>query len=300
MLYMRALSLSDLQRRVEGLNELPTLPAILFPVLNQLSGNGDDIDLQKTVQLVAHDGALSTQVLHMANSPLFGLSQRVSTLRGAALTLGVHRLRDIVTSCCLMQISPLSRGEMNASALWEHSLACALMARNLGRKLGYSDPERAYLAGLVHDLGILVNMLLIPCEFSHAYEKAAATHRALRDVEVEEMGLSHEIAGDLLSTHWHLFDYLSEVMRRHHDVERATLDPMLTAIVNLADLLCRCSGLGYGYSENITPLIQQEPAWKIIAAQSPRVRYLDMVCFSMELDAYAGEVRTLVSVLFQI
>ena len=78
---MRALSLTDLQRRVEGLNELPTLPAILFPVLDQLSGNSDDIDLQKTVQLVAHDGALSTQVLHMANSPLFGMRQRISTLR---------------------------------------------------------------------------------------------------------------------------------------------------------------------------------------------------------------------------
>jgi HD-like signal output (HDOD) protein len=288
---MPALSLSDLQYRVEGLHELPSLPAILFPILNQLSADSDEIDLQKTVQLVSHDGALTSQVLHMANSPLFGMRQQVETLRAAALTLGVQRLRDIVTSCCLMQISP-GEGEIDVSALWEHSLACALVSRNLARKLGYPDPERAYLAGLMHDLGILVNLLLIPREFTHAYEKAAAAQRSLRDVELEELGLSHEITGDLLSTHWHLFGYLSEVMRRHHEPDRATLDPMLTALVNVADLLCRTSGLGYGYSENMQITFQQSYAWKIM-------RYLDMVCFTLETDTYVNEVRSLVAVLFR-
>jgi len=295
---MPALSLSDLQYRVEGLHELPSLPAILFPILNQLSADSDEIDLQKTVQLVSHDGALTSQVLHMANSPLFGMRQRVETLRAAALTLGVQRLRDIVTSCCLMQISP-GEGEIDVSALWEHSLACALVSRNLARKLGYPDPERAYLAGLMHDLGILVNLLLIPREFTHAYEKAAAAQRSLRDVELEELGLSHEITGDLLSTHWHLFGYLSEVMRRHHEPDRATLDPMLTALVNVADLLCRTSGLGYGYSENMQITFQQSYAWKIIEQYSPRLRYLDLVCFTLETDTYVNEVRSLVAVLFR-
>ena len=296
---MPKISLSDFQRRVEGINQLPSLPAILFPVLNQLSGNSDDIDLHKTVQLVSHDGALSTQVLHMANSPLFGMRQRVTNLRSAAMALGVSRLRDIVTSCCLMQISPRS-GEMDATPFWEHSLACALISRNLARRLGYADVERAYLAGLVHDLGILVNMLVIPREFNCAFKIAAEAQRPLRDVEIEEMGITHEITGDLLSTHWHLFDYLSEVMRRHHDVEHATLDPVLAAIVNIADLLCRTSGLGYGYQENIEVSLQDEPAWKIIAARSPRIQAFDMVCFTLEIESYVKEVRALVSVLFRL
>jgi HD-like signal output (HDOD) protein len=296
---MPALSLFEFQHRVEGLRELPSLPAILFPVLNQLSANADDVDLQKTVQLVSHDGALSTQVLHMANSPLFGMRNRVTTLRSAAVNLGVARLRDIVTSCCLMQVSPKG-SEMDAASFWEHSLACALISRNLARKLGYADPEKAYLAGLVHDLGILVNMLLIPREFARVFKRAAETQRPLRDVEREEMGISHEVTGELLSTHWHLFDYLSEVMRRHHDVENATLDPMLAAIVNIADLLCRTSKLGYGYEEILSVTFQDQVAWKIIAAGSPRIRTLDMVCFTLEIESYVKEVRTLVSVLFRL
>jgi HD-like signal output (HDOD) protein len=296
---MPALSLSEFQHRVEGLNELPSLPAILFPLLNQLGANADDIDLQKIVRLVSHDGALSAQVLHMANSPLFGMRNRVTTLRSAAVNLGVSRLRDIVTSCCLMQVSPRS-GEMDAASFWEHSLACALISRSLARKLGYADPEKAYLAGLVHDLGILVNMLLIPREFAKVFKKAAETQRPLRDVEIQEMGISHEITGDLLSTHWHLFDYLSEVMRRHHDVENATADPVLAAIVNIADLLCRTSNLGYGYEEIIAVTFEDNVAWKIIAAGTSRIRTLDMVCFTLEIESYVKEVRALVSVLFRL
>jgi len=296
---MPTLSLSDLQRRVEGMNDLPSLPAVLLPVLNQFNADADDIDLRKIVQLVSHDGALTTQILHMANSPLFGMRQRVSNLQAAALSLGVSRLRDIVTSCCLIQISP-KIDAFDVASFWEHSLACALISRNLARKLSYQDPERAYLAGLVHDLGILVNMLLIPWEFSQVFRKAADSQRPLRDVEHEAIGITHDVSGDLLCTHWHLFDHLSEVIRRHHEVEKASLDPQLTAIVNIADTLCRISGLGYGYQENIEVTLQDEPAWKIIADQSPRLQKLDMVCFTLEIESYVKEVRALVSVLFRL
>jgi HD-like signal output (HDOD) protein len=296
---MPTLSLSDFQRRVEGLNELPSLPVILFPVLNQLNADADSVDLQQAAQLIAHDGALSTQILHMANSPLFGIRNRITSVRTAALTLGVSRLRDIVTSCCLMQILPRDSA-LEAATFWEHSLACALVSRSLARKLNYPDAERAYLAGLVHDLGILVNMLLVPREFTLVFKAAAESRRPLREVELEQIGISHELTGDLLAAHWHLFDYLSEVMRRHHDVENATLDPAITAIVNIADLFCRTSGLGYGYEENIVFTLENEPAWKILAAHSSQLRTLDIPRFKFDVEGYIKEVRTLVSVLFRI
>jgi HD-like signal output (HDOD) protein len=296
---MPTLSLADFQRRIDGLNNLPSLPTVLLPVLNQLDAKAEDIDIPKIVQLVSHDGALSTQVLHMANSPLFGLRQQASTLRAAALTLGISRLRDIVTSCSLLQISP-KNSNMDVASFWEHSLACALVSRNLARKLNYDDPERAYLAGLVHDLGILVNMLVIPREFSLVFKIAAQSQRPLHEVELEQIGISHEATGGLLCTHWNLFDYLAEVVRCHHDVENATFYPTLTAIVNIADLLCRTSGLGHGYQENIAVTLQDEIAWKIISAESPRLRALDMLCFTLEIESYVKEVRTLVSVLFRL
>jgi HD-like signal output (HDOD) protein len=296
---MQALTLSEVHRRVTSVHRLPSLPAILMPVLNQLSNDASEVDLHKTAQLVSHDGVLSSQVLHMANSPLFGIRGRVTTLQAAALNLGVFRLRDIVTSCCLMQLSPKG-SKMDVAAFWEHSLACALLSRKLAQKLAYANAERAYLAGLVHDLGILINFLLIPREFGAVFRAAEAAHRPLREEETEQLGFSHELTGELLSVEWKLFDYLSETMRCHHDPERATLDPSLTAIVNIADLICRTSGLGYGYEESISIALQDEPAWKIISAHSPRVKSLDLVRLTLETESYMQEVRTLVSVLFRL
>jgi putative nucleotidyltransferase with HDIG domain len=198
-----------------------------------------------------------------------------------------------------MQLSPKD-SEMDVESFWEHSLARGLISRNLARKLGYPDPERAYLAGLLHDLGILVNVLLIPKEFFKAFKIAAESGRSLREVELEQIGISHEVTGVLLADHWQLFDYLAEVIRRHHDVENATIDPDLAALVNISDLLCRTSGLGYGYVEDLTFTLQEEPAWKIISSHSLRMQDFDMVRFTLEVESYVKEVRTLVSVLFRL
>ena len=295
---MPSLSLSDFRLRVQGINQLPSLPAILSPVLNQLNGQNDEIDLHKTIQLVSCDSALCSQVLRRANSSLFGLRQQITSLRAAALALGVSRLRDIVNSCCSMQMTRTDR-EFDPTCFWEHSLGCALVTRNLARKIDYADLERAYLAGLVHDLGILVNLVLIPDEFSQVFKTAAGSRRPLGEVEREEIGIPHDVTGDLLSSHWHLFDDLAEVMRHHHDVEHATKEPVLASLVNIADLLCRTSGLGYGYEENMEINLQEEPAWKILAAHSPRLNSLDTSCFNLEIESYVKEVRTLVSVLFR-
>ncbi len=198
-----------------------------------------------------------------------------------------------------MQSSPSGR-DFDPICFWEHSLACALVTRNLARKLNCADEERAYLAGLVHDLGILVNVVLIPCEFSQVFRIAADSRRPLREVERKEIGITHEVTGDLLSRHWHLFDDLSEVMSGHHDVVHATKEPVLASLVNIADLLCRTSGLGYGYEERIAVNLQEEPAWEILAAHSPRIHSLDMARFTLETESYMKEVRSLVSVLFRL
>ncbi len=292
-------SSSEFQGRIEGLNELPPIPAILFPLLTQLDECGGESDLQKIVQLVSHDSAIASQVIHMANSPLFGMRGRVTSLRGASIALGITRLRDIVTSCCLMQISPKVSG-FDVASFWEHCLACALISRSLARKLRYRDPERAYLAGLMHDLGIMVNMMVIPNEFAKVFKAAAASRRPLRDVELELIGVSHEVTGDMLSTRWELFDYLSEIMRCHHDVEKATLDPTLTAIVSVADMICRTSGLGYGYEESLQVNLQDELAWKILSPQGSSAQPIDVAGFTGDTETYVKEVRKLISVLFRV
>src|SRR6202167_5913161 len=85
--------------RLEGLEHIPTIPAVLAPLLRYLQQPVEQLDVQKVTDMIAQDKSLAAQCLQMANSPLFGRWQRVDSLRGAIVGLGFHRVSDIAMSC---------------------------------------------------------------------------------------------------------------------------------------------------------------------------------------------------------
>ena len=92
---------------------------------------------------------------------LFGRGTRADSVRSAVRTLGISHIRDIAVSTMMMQIGGVQNG-MDPTIFWEHSLGCAIVSRKLAKAVGFEDPEKAYLAGLLHDLGYIVNMVLFP------------------------------------------------------------------------------------------------------------------------------------------
>jgi len=161
-----------LMQRLDGLRQIPTIPAALAPLLRYLQQPVEQLDVQKVTDLLAQDESLSAQCLQMANSPMFGRWKKVDSLRGAVVSLGFHHVSDIAMSCGVMNMLPGNSTSLNPVVFWEHSLGCALVCRTLARKINLNDPNKAYLAGLLHDLGIIVNLWVLPQEFSTAYELA--------------------------------------------------------------------------------------------------------------------------------
>jgi putative nucleotidyltransferase with HDIG domain len=296
---MANVDVPTLRTRIEQLDSIPSMPAILMPVLRQLEGPIEHVDLQRITDLLSHDKSLAAQVLHMANSPLFGQWTRVESIRSAVVTLGIARLRDIVTSCCMLNIAPKTKSRLDPTIFWEHSLATALVSRRMAKKIGIPDPEKAYLAGLLHDIGLIANLLLIPDQFEEALQSAVKRGCPLDWAEAEVIGINHAATGGVLADHWKLGADLCEVIRYHHSVETAQLYRPLVAVVNIADLLCRMSQLGYGYEEERQLDFVEEPSWKLLETSFPQFKQLDFARFTFELDGYVKEVRNLVSVLFR-
>src|SRR6202050_1843384 len=164
---------ASLLKRLEGLNQIPTIPAVLAPLLRYLQQPMEQLDVQRVTDMIAQDKALAAQCLQMANSPLFGRWQKVDTLRGAIVGLGFQRVSDIAMSCGVLNMMPRDGG-IDPVAFWEHSLGCALVSRHFARKISYPDPAKAYLAGLLHDIGIIVNIWVLPKEFRQAFDVAKA------------------------------------------------------------------------------------------------------------------------------
>lgn len=294
------LPLDELIRRMRGVKEIPSVPAILMPLLHYLELPIGEISVQKIVDLISCDKSVTAQCLHMANSPLFGRWNDIESVHDAVVALGVVRVRDIAMSCCILKIMPKDLGCIDPRIFWEHSLGVALVNRKLAKRVGYRDPEKAYLAGLLHDVGIIVNHVILPEQFRETTSYAYANRVAFQEAELKTLGTSHCVTGMLLAEDWHLGSELSEVIRRHHDFDHASLYRAITALTHLSDLICRYSGLGYGFNEAEKMDLAASPAWSVLMQECPAARHFGAAQFTSEMDQYVNEVRRLVGVLFRI
>ena len=112
-----------LLKKLENMEEIPTLPIILNPLLKYLEQPLDSLDVQKVADLIAQDKSLAAQCLHLANSPLFGRWQKVDSVRSAVVALGLRRMREIAMSCYLLRLWPGEKCNIDPVVFWEHSMA---------------------------------------------------------------------------------------------------------------------------------------------------------------------------------
>ena len=287
-----------LLKQLAAVDKMPSLPVVVAPLLRYLEQPVEQLDLQKVVTLLAQDKSLTAQVLHMANSPLFGFFQQIDSLRGAVVALGFQRLRDIVVSCSVLKLTPVGSSQLNPVIFWEHSLGCALVARHFARKIDFPHAEKAYLGGLLHDLGILVNLWLAPTEFGEVLNLARTQNIPLHEAETAVLGINHCETGRLLAERWTLSPDLIEVVSFHHDVPSAKNHRALVCLVSLSDLLCRMGEIGHGHAEMRQVNFFEEPAFEMLMNECPGLRTFDWARFTLELEGYLDEVRRLVRQLY--
>jgi len=290
---------NPLLERIQGLKQIPTIPAVLAPLLRYLEQPAEDLDVQKVTDMIAQDKALAAQCLQMANSPLFGRWQKVDSLRTAILGLGFQRISDIAMSCGVLNLTPKDSHGIDPVVFWEHSLGCALVCRHFARQISYPDPGKAYLAGLLHDLGIIVNLWSLPKEFRAIFDRARSEKIPLHEAEQSLLGFTHCDSGRLLAENWELSPDLCAVVSSHHSDYRSNQHAGLIAVVELSDLLCRMSGLNYGYLENRQVNLLEQPGFAVLSEKCQNLRNFDWARLTFELDSYMDEVHTLVHTIYR-
>ncbi|MBZ5550364.1 MAG: HDOD domain-containing protein [Acidobacteriia bacterium] len=295
---MTSLNRELILKKLAKADRLPSLPAVVGPLLQYLRQPIDSLQINEVTRLISQDESLTAQCLHLANSPLFGFRGTVETVRGAVLNLGMRRMQEIATSCCLINLTPKDC-PMDPTVLWEHALGVALASRYFARAVAFPDPDKAYLAGLLHDFGVVMSLWVAPKEFAQAFTQATSGHIPLIEAEQEILGISHPEVGRLLGEKWHMPPDLVQVIAFHHDVEKATAHRALVALIALVDLLCRMSAVGYGYPEDRQVDFCQEPAFRVLLAECPTLTMFDWERFTFEMEAYLVEVQRLVNLVYR-
>jgi putative nucleotidyltransferase with HDIG domain len=295
---MTASVTATIHERVQQFKTMPAIPAVFLPLLKMLGSSTEEVRMDEVVRLVSYDNTIAAQCLRVASSPLFGLPQAPHSIKAAVMSLGLRRVQTILLTCCLGKAFPTEKRGLDPVVFWRHSLGCALICRRFSEKLAARDSEKAYIAGLLHDIGFMVNCQVFPGEFAQATERACQEEISLHEAELATMGFTHCETGRALAEKWKLADDVTEVIACHHAVEQSKLAQPLVALVHLGDLLCRMRGLGYGYYERGKVDLITDPAWAILRQEYPQLERVDLVRFTFELDEAVEEIHVLVSMVF--
>lgn len=289
---------ATIQDRVSRIDTMPSIPAVFLPLLELLNLPPENVKLDEVVKLVSYDNTIAAQCLRVASSPLFGLSKTPESIKGAVISLGLRRVETILLTCCLGSAFPAKNWALDPTIFWRHSLGCAMVCRKFSEKLAAPDGDKAYMAGLLHDIGFPVNCMVFPKEFAIATANATQGQIPLDEAERATMGFSHCETGRALAEKWHLADDLIQVIAFHHTPELSESAKPLVAMVHISDLLCRMRNMGYGYYESRKVDLANNPAWSILSHEYRALEGIDLVRFTFELDEAAGEVFNLVSTIF--
>jgi putative nucleotidyltransferase with HDIG domain len=290
--------LDEIRPRIRALDAVPTLPAIVQPLAELLRQDPDRVKLDRVVELISYDSTIAAQCLRMANSPLYG-RRKTETVRGAVLALGIKRVEAVVLGCCLNRIVPADKWAMDALTFWRHCLGCALVSNRMARLIGYPEPEKAYLAGLLHDLGMLVNTVTCTEEYRRTLEQAREQRICLDESERECLGFTHCESGVILAQQWKFSSDVIAVIEFHHRAAQAAAARPLVALVHLSDLLCRLRDLGYGYYEAIGVDLAGDEAWATLTESYPTLAKMDLARLTMDIDGAMEEIVSVVESVFK-
>ncbi len=230
---------------------LPSLPAVVVE-LNALMQR-EDVSLDQVSSLLSCDQALAAKVLHLANSPFYGVSGRIASIRDGLNILGLRQVGTLVMAAALtVEFERLHGKALKLDEYWGHSIACAVAARAIAQAVGL-DEAAAFTAGLLHDVGRLVLASVYPQEVAQAIAAAREEDIPPSLVEQRMLGVCHTEVGDWLARHWRFGSLIEQAILLHH-VPPPSREPTLADVIHVADAVAHALDLTATENESV-PLI---------------------------------------------
>jgi putative nucleotidyltransferase with HDIG domain len=208
---------------------LPTIPTVLARILQLIDREG--ASGKELVEVIEHDQALTGKMLRLANSAFFGQSRRVATIPRAVVLLGFSTVRNLALGVKVWDTLSSGISRTRLEDLWMHSVAVAVATRTLAARLRVGDPDEAFTAGLLHDIGRLV----LAMRFREQYWQAVGGTGESEPVEAIEsstFGVDHAEVGGWMLEAWSLPPTIVEAVRVHHGGLDRPGAPGLLAVAN--------------------------------------------------------------------
>lgn len=244
---------------ITGSTRVSSLPEI-FIMINEVVHNPTSSfsDIAKVVNM---DAALSARLLKIVNSAFYSLPSNIETVTHAIAVIGTEQLHDLALATTILStFKGIPDKIINMNLFWRHSLGVALIARNLAIHCRETNPERFYLAGILHDIGRLIILENMPEEAKEIMSRQAEIGGILWQIEREVLDFDHADVGAALARQWKLPLSLEEIVGNHHNPGRSKRYPLETTLVHLADIIAKAMELGSSGDIYVPPL--DEKSWE--------------------------------------
>lgn len=205
----------SLERKLNNIGDLPVVPAHLGNIMRSL--DNPDIRTKKIAEYIETDQTLTAKILKSANSPYYGSAGKISTVELAIIIMGLNTIKEIIISMVVRKIfAKVPKYIFDVELFWEYSIFCGSSSRLLARKIGMRKAGEAFVAGLMHDIGMLIIIQYFTHEFTEISRLVDSGKFTMIRAERAVIGSDHCEIGAWLAKKWNLPKQLVNSVKYHH------------------------------------------------------------------------------------
>lgn len=280
----------------KDISDLPTIPTVVAKVITML--DDQESEPEQIADLILSDQVLAARVIRVVNSPLYRSNNEITSVKRALLFLGFKSIREMILTSYFVDSFRHKDQPFDMRTFWKHSFSVGAISRRIAEMVKYLSVENAYLVGILHDIGKVFLGHYCKEEYGQLLNGIKNTNYTTYEAELEFFGTTHCEVGLCLAQRWNFPAVYCDVISYHHSSDLSTEDPLLTAIVALADFYCLTHVSSDGVAQATTPGRSEENAWKVLKqlAHNPLPATLEE--FLAVLDGEYAVINSEVNMLF--
>lgn len=212
------MNMEKLKELLTGMESLPSLPSVYNELVKELQSS--DTSIKRVEQIISRDLGMVTKIMQMVNSAFFGLRKHVSSPGQAIVLLGLDTIKALVLSAqVLTQFNQSELEGLSLESLWQHSMAVGGLAKQIAKTETTEQEavDKAFIAGMLHDVGKLVFATKLPDDYRRALSVAKEEKIIPAEAERQVISASHAEVGGFLLGLWGFDESIVEALVYHHN-----------------------------------------------------------------------------------
>ena len=241
---MIKLQLDDIIKEVDSLPGMPTMAGKILSLLKSRNISTSDIE-----KFVLMDPSITANIIRLTNSPYFGLSSKVGSIRQALVLLGFERISHLIVSICMKTIldKPVEGYDLSPGDMWLHSVTTSIASEMIIEELSMEYNDEVFTSALLHDIGKFILGKFIKEDIKAIEDLTLKDGVPFAEAEQMILGFDHAEVGALILEKWNFPENIINGVRCHHFPESSLIkDDTVVDVVHIANFLALMIGKGLG------------------------------------------------------